>query len=69
MQVDCTQHYEVCSETQVRGYPTLLWFRNGEKVSLQARQRLDHFFSKQYLDYVCILLKKKIKWAYRKVSL
>lgn len=30
--VDCTQYRNLCNEFEVKGYPTLLWIKDGKKV-------------------------------------
>lgn len=46
--VDCTQFRNLCNEFEVKGYPTLLWIKDGKKVriSLVAFFRVikDHNF-------------------------
>ena len=32
--VDCTQFRNLCNEFEVKGYPTLLWIKDGKKVRI-----------------------------------
>ncbi|XP_035828844.1 thioredoxin domain-containing protein 5 homolog [Aplysia californica] len=51
--VDCTQHKSVCDDYQVRGYPTLKMFRDGEVVNdYRGPRALEDLsgFVKKYLE-------------------
>lgn len=38
-EVDCTQAYEVCKQFEVKGYPTIILFKNGKKHEEYAKGR------------------------------
>ncbi|KAH9488252.1 Thioredoxin domain-containing protein 5 [Bulinus truncatus] len=41
-ELDCTQSTIVCKQFEIRGYPTLLWFKDGQKVDqFQAPRTLE----------------------------
>jgi len=37
--VDCTQHRSVCTDMEVKGYPTLLWIQDGKMVQKYSGSR------------------------------
>ena len=49
--LDCTQAQNTCKEHGVSGYPTLQYFRDGEKVADFRGSRLIHWFFKDYCAY------------------
>lgn len=38
-QVDCTEHKEVCQRFEVKGYPSLLWIVDGQKIEKYSGDR------------------------------
>ncbi|RUS88906.1 hypothetical protein EGW08_003345 [Elysia chlorotica] len=47
--IDCTQSTVICKQYEVRGYPTLLWFQDGDKVAKYQGSR-SHEALKEYVD-------------------
>jgi len=47
--VDCTQHRALCTDFEVKGYPTLLWFKDGKKVQKYQGSR-SHEDLKAFLE-------------------
>lgn len=37
--IDCTEYRDVCTTFDVKGYPTMLWFENGQKVDKYSGER------------------------------
>ncbi|GFO12562.1 thioredoxin domain-containing protein 5 [Plakobranchus ocellatus] len=46
--IDCTQSTVICKRYEVRGYPTLLWFQDGEKIGKYQSSR-SHDALKEYV--------------------
>ena len=53
--VDCTKHQSVCQEQGVGGYPTIMFFRGGEKVENYRGGRYVNITSQHQIKKVCNL--------------
>lgn len=47
--IDCTQHRPICQDFEVKGYPTLLWIVDGNKVEKYSGSRSIEAF-KKYIE-------------------
>ncbi|KAL0113883.1 hypothetical protein PUN28_011311 [Cardiocondyla obscurior] len=52
--IDCTQHRSVCSQFDIKGYPTLLWIEDGKKIDKYTGQRTHE----ELKAYVSLMLGK-----------
>uniref|UniRef100_U5ER38 Putative pretaporter n=1 Tax=Corethrella appendiculata TaxID=1370023 RepID=U5ER38_9DIPT len=49
--IDCTQYRPICTEFDVKGYPTLLWIEDGKKIEKYSGSRA-HEDLKAYVDKI-----------------
>lgn len=47
--IDCTQYRPICTQFEVKGYPTLLWIEDGKKIDKYQGER-SHEELKKYVD-------------------
>ena len=47
--IDCTQYRPICTDFEVKGYPTLLWIEDGKKIEKYSGSRA-HEDLKAYVD-------------------
>lgn len=47
--VDCTVNKDVCAEEQIKGYPTILLYRDGKRRPYRGRKQLQDF--QEFVDY------------------
>lgn len=65
-QIDCTENRATCNELEVKGYPTLLWLKDGKKV----QSILPIYFIFHFLFYLTMNenIKKKIFTAFVQIE-
>lgn len=58
--IDCTQYRSICSQFDVKGYPTLLWIEEGKKIDKYQGVR-SHEELKKYVDKMAGSVEKEVE--------